>query len=259
MCILCDNETLDQLTAPLERFGPGQLADAIRTARDAAGPGVLDHAEAVLRGDAPTGADASLFAEIVVARALEAGVLGSAAASAWGRRLETGAGLRDPRVQAFVSACAEILDEYLLLADERRQLIERFVEAYAGSVRFMWLGPDGELWFDHEGESYAALAEDEALEIVERELSATLHSVDPEVLRLYTSLPEAGRDVLAGIQTKPAELANSILSGLIDLPALAEDRVRAEGYAPFFRGDPPRPVEEMRFGEWLIVRVPTRL
>ena len=52
MCILCDHETLDLLTAPLERFQPGQLAEVIRTARDAASPGVLDHAEAVLRGDA---------------------------------------------------------------------------------------------------------------------------------------------------------------------------------------------------------------
>lgn len=258
MCILCDSETLEQLTAPLERFQPGRLADAVRLARDAAGPGVLDHAEAVLRGDASGGADAALFGEIVVARAMEAGVLSSAAASAWDRRLETGAGLRDPRVQAFVSSCAEILDEYVLLAEERRQLIERFIEAFSGAVRFAWLGPDGELWFDHEGESYAALAEDEALEVVERELSGALHTLDPEVLRLYTSLPEAGRDVLAGIQSKPPEVANAILSGMIDLPALAEDRVRQEGYASFFRGDPPRPVEEMRFGEWLIVRIPAQ-
>lgn len=259
MCILCDHETLDLLTAPLERFQPGQLAEVIRTARDAASPGVLDHAEAVLRGDAPAGVEPALYSEIVVARALECGVLTSQEASVWGRVLEGSAGLRDPRVQAFLSSCSEILDEYLVLADERRQVVERFVEAHNGSVRFMWLGPDGELWFDFDGESYSALSEVEAVEIVQREISATLHSLSPEVLLQYTSLPETGLDVLAGIQTKPTEIANSILSGLIDLPALADDRIRAEGYGPFFRGDPPRPVEDLRFGEWVIVRVPAQL
>ena len=48
----------------------------------------------------------------------------------------------------------------------------------------------------------------------------------------------------ASVQAKPAEVANSLLAGLVDLPALAEDRVRTEGYAPFFRGDPPRPVAD---------------
>lgn len=258
MCILCDHGTLDLLTAPLERFQPGQLAEVIRTARDAASPGVLDHAEAVLRGDAAATVDPSLYAEIVVARALECGVLSSPDASVWGRRLEGSAALRDPRVQAFLSACSEILDEYLMLADERRLVVERFVEAHNGSVRFMWLGPDGELWFDHDGESYSALSEVEAVEIVQREISGTLHALNPEILLQYTSLPETGLDVLAGIQTKTTEVANSILSGLIDLPALADDRIRSEGYAPFFRGDPPRPVEDLRFGEWVIVRVPVQ-
>jgi hypothetical protein len=259
MCILCDHETLDLLTAPLERFQPGQLAEVIRTARDAASPGVLDHAEAVLRGDAPPSVDPGLYGEIVIARALECGVLTSPDASVWGRRLEGSAALRDPRVQAFLSSCSEILDEYLMLGEERRQIVERFVEAHNGSVRFMWLGPDGELWFDFEGESYSALSEVEAVEIVQREIGGTLHSMNPELLLQYTSLPDTGLDVLAGIQSKPAEIADSILSGIIDLAALADDRIRSEGYGPFFKGDPPRQVEDLRFGEWVIVRVPAQL
>jgi hypothetical protein len=259
MCILCDHETLDLLTAPLERFQPGQLAEVIRTARDAASPGVLDHAEAVLRGDAPPSVDPGLYGEIVIARALECGVLTSPDASVWGRRLEGSAALRDPRVQAFLSSCSEILDEYLMLGEERRQIVERFVEAHNGSVRFMWLGPDGELWFDFEGESYSALSEVEAVEIVQREIGGTLHSMNPELLLQYSSLPDTGLDVLAGIQSKPAEIADSILSGIIDLAALADDRIRSEGYGPFFKGDPPRQVEDLRFGEWVIVRVPAQL
>jgi hypothetical protein len=254
MCILCDHEALELLTAPLAGFLPGRLSEAVRAARVAAGPGVLDHAEAVLRGDVPLTADGALYGDVVIARALEAGVLTSTEASAWAARLGTTEGLRDARVQAFVSSCAEILDDYLVLVEERRQVVERFVEAHADAVRFMWLGQDGELWFDFEGESYAALSEGEALEIAQRELGASLHSLDPDVLLQYTSLPDAGVDVIAGILARPAEVANSLLAGLIDLSALAEDRVRSGGYAPFFRGDPPRPVEDLRFGEWVIVR-----
>lgn len=257
MCILCDHGALELLTTPLSRFEPGRLAEAVRAAREAAGPGVLDHAEAVLRGESPETTEPGLYAEIVVARALESGVLTSAEASAWSARLGASEGIRDPRVQAFLSSCAEILDEYAMLYDERRQVVERFVEARAAGVRFLWLGQDGELWFDFEGESYAALSEAEAMEIVQRELTAMLHTLEPEVLLQYTELPDAGVEVIAGILARPAEAANELLAGLIDLAALAEDRVRSGGYAPFFRGEPPRPVEDLRFGEWIIVRIPS--
>ena len=76
MCILCDHGTLEALTAPLESLSPGRVADAVRAAREAAGPGVLDHAEAVLRGDADPVVEAGLYDE-VVGRALESGVLSS--------------------------------------------------------------------------------------------------------------------------------------------------------------------------------------
>jgi hypothetical protein len=258
MCILCDHGTLELLTVPLESLTQGRVAEAVRAAREAAGPGVLDHAEAVLRGDADALADVGLYDE-VVARALESGVLSSVEASAWAARLEEGEGMRDPRVQAFLSSAAEILDEYAVLFTERRQIVERFVEANEGTVTFLGLGPDGELWFDFEGESYVALSAEEALEIVQRELGTTLHTFDAEVLMRYSSLPETATDVLTGILAKPTEIANPILGGLIDLPLLAEDRVRAVGYAPFFRGEPPRPVEDLRFGEWVIVRIPAQL
>ena len=259
MCILCDHGTLEILTSPLESFAPGQLGEAVRAAREAAGPGVLDHAEVVLRGDAGAGVGPELYGEIVVARALESGVLSSREASKWDSWLAAETGQADPRVQAFLSSCAEILDEYALLLVERRQVIDRFVEARSAAVRFTWLGPDGELWFDFDGESYAALSEPEALEIVQREVGSTLHTLDPELLLRYSSLPESGLDVLVGIQAKPPETANALLAGLVDLPALAEERIRASGYAAFFRGDPPRPVEDLHFGEWIIIRIPVQL
>lgn len=258
MCILCDHGTLELLTAPLESLAPGRVAEAVRAAREAAGPGVLDHAEAVLRGDTEPTVDASLYDE-VVGRALESAVLNSMEATAWAARLEAGEGLRDPRVQAFLSSSTEILDEYAVLLTERKQVVERFVEAPEGAVTFLGLGPDGELWFDFESESYVALAAEEAREIVQRELGSTLNTFDAEVLMRYCSLPDTASDVVVGILAKPTDVANGILGGLIDLPLLAEDRIRAVGYAPFFRGDPPRPVEDLRFGEWIIVRIPTQL
>lgn len=258
MCILCDHGTLELLTAPLESLSPGRIAEAVRSAREAAGPGVLDHAEAVLRGDAESVVDGSLYDE-VVGRALESGVLSSMEATAWAARLEAGEGLRDPRVQAFLSSSAEILDEYAVLLTERKQVVERFVEAPEGAVTFLGLGPDGELWFDFEGESYVALSADEAREIVQRELGTTLHTFDADVLMRYCSLPDTASDVVAGILAKPTDVANGILGGLVDLTLLAEDRIRSVGYAPFFRGDPPRPVEDLRFGEWIIVRIPTQI
>ena len=59
MCILCDHGTLELLTTPLESLSHGRIAEAVRAAREAAGPGVLDHAEAVLRGDAEPTVDAN--------------------------------------------------------------------------------------------------------------------------------------------------------------------------------------------------------
>jgi hypothetical protein len=257
MCILCDHGTLELLTTPLEQLGPGQLANAIRTAREAAGPGVLDHAEAVLREEVSPAAGVELYADVVVARALEAGVLKSSDAYGWGTRLNSERGLLDPRVQAFVSSCAEILDDYRLMLAERRQVLDRFLEAHNDPVSFAYLGQDGELWLDYQGEAFAVLSEGEAIEIVERELSSSLCRLDPETLLRYTTLPDAGLELLEGILAKPEEVANSLLSGLIDLPALADDRVRAEGYAPFFGTDGARPVEDLRFGDWVIIRLPT--
>jgi hypothetical protein len=256
MCILCDEGTLDRLTVPLETFGPGELAEAIRTARDAAGPGVMDYVEAVLGGELPDLMEAEIFSEVVVARAVEAGVLESSDAYQWNERLGNGAGIEDPRVQAFVSSCVEILDDYRLVMRERLQVLERFLEERDDGVRFVSLGRDGEVWFEHRGEQYAALTEVEAIEVVERELRGTLHTFEPELLLRYTTLPDTGREVLEGILAKPEEVAGSLLAGLIDLGALADDRVRDMGYAPFFQAEHSRPIEDVRFGEWIIVRLP---
>lgn len=256
MCILCDHGTLELLTAPLEQLADGQLGNAIRTAREAAGPGVLDHAEAVLRGETGPGAAVDLYADVVVARALEAGVLSSTDAYGWGTRLASERGQLDPRVQAFNSSCAEILDDYRILLEERRQVLDRFLEARSAPVSFAYLGQDGELWLDYQGEAYSVLTEIEAIEIVERELTGTLFRLDPETLLRYTTLPDAGLELLQGILAKPEDVANSLLGGLIDLSSLADDRVRSEGYAPFFSSDAARPVEDLRFGEWVIIRLP---
>jgi len=258
MCILCDHGSLELLTAPLDSLPSGRVAEAVRAAREAAGPGVLDHAEAVLRGDAAPVVEPMLYDE-VVARALDSGILGMLQATEWARRLESGEALTDPRVQAFLASSTEILDEYSVLLRDRKQVVERFVEASNGAVTFLGLGPDGELWFDFEAEAYVALTAEEAMEIVQRELGTTLHTFDAETLMRYCSRPESARDLISGILLKPTDEANGSLEGLVDLSLLAEDRVRAVGYAPFFRGEPARPVEELRFGEWIILRVPTQL
>ena len=134
-------------------------------------------------------------------------------------------------------------------------MLERFVEAQPERVRFHELGMDGELWFEFGDELYVVLSEEEALEIVQRELAETLFTLSPETLLEYTTLPDSGRELLAGIQGKTPEVANSLLGGLIDLPLLAQDRVRQEGYSAFFRGDSPEAVEDLRFGEWVIIRM----
>lgn len=255
MCILCEPRTLELLTAPLAHFAPGQLSEAIRTAREAAGAGILDYAEDVLRGDLPFELNANLYAEIVINRALEAGVLGNPEAACWQAQLRQGnCGALDARVQAFVSSCAEVIDEYRLLYNERQQVVERFVEAHGQPVRFGWLGRDGELWFEFQSDAYAVLSYTEAIEIVQREVSATLHTTDPDTLLRYTALPDTAREVIASIQAKPQDVANSILAELIDLPALADDQIRNSGYAPYFRGELTGAIEDLQFGDWIIIR-----
>lgn len=255
MCILCEPKTLELLTSPLARFAPGQLAEAIRVAREAAGAGVLDYAETVLRGAAAAEVDSELYAEIVVGRARDAGLLDRSETNGWGVRLRTATAAPDPRVQAFLSSCAEIIDEYRILLAESRQVLARFLETPPDALGFTGIGQDGELWFEHRGESYTVLSEAEAMEIVERELREQLQSLSAEVLLGYSKLPDAGREVIAEVQARPAEVANEILAGMIDLSALADDRVRLEGYGPFFRNEAGGSVEDLRFGEWIVIRL----
>ncbi|MFW6202604.1 MAG: hypothetical protein ACOC8B_08495, partial [Gemmatimonadota bacterium] len=68
MCVLCDDRVLELLTRPLDHFAAGELADAVRVAREAAEVSVVDHAEAVVRGGAPPEPAPALYAETVVRR-----------------------------------------------------------------------------------------------------------------------------------------------------------------------------------------------
>lgn len=255
MCVLCEDGTLELLTKPLDRLAPGELADAVRIAREAAEVSVADHAEAVVRGGVPIEPAVGIYTDAVIDRAVDDGVLTRADADAWRARLGMDAGRSDPRVQAFVSSCAEVVDEYRIVATERRQVVERFLEAAPEAVRFAGFGPDGEPWFEYRGESCTALTQVEALEIVQRELQAMLHTIDPDDLFAYTSLPDEARDAISRAHDEPPEVANAVLAQLVDLTALAADRIRSDGYAPFFRGVPPREAVDVRFGDWVIVRV----
>lgn len=255
MCVLCDDQVLELLTTPLDDLAPGELADAIRAARDAAEVSVADHAEAVVRGGVPLEPAAGLYDDAVVRRALDADVVTPGEADAWRTRLGMAAGQTDPRVQAFVSSCSEVVDEYRVVAAERRQVVERFLEAGPVEVRFAGFGPDGEPWFEYRGESCTAVTQEEALEIVERELRATLHTLEPDALFAYTALPDDARDAVVRAHDEPPEIANAVLAELVDLTALAEDRIRSHGYSPYFRGDPPREAIDVRFGDWIIVRL----
>ena len=257
MCVLCDHSSLELLVAPIEELPPGQLAAAIRAAREAAEVGVLDHVEAVLRGEAPAEADPTLYGEVVVARAREAGLLDGAGALAWERRLQQGDAGADPRVQGFLSSAAETIDDYRALLAERRQVVARFVEVPEHALEVGWIDKDGELWFEYRDEAYTAIPHREAMEIVERELAGSLHTLRPDELLRYTELPDAALEGLAAIQARGPEAGNDILAELVDLHALAEDRVRAEGYAPFFQGEEDEdPVGATPFGDWLILHVP---
>ena len=53
----------------------------------------------------------------------------------------------------------------------------------------------------------------------------------------------------------PADRANDILAGIVDLQALTEDRVRQIGYAPFVAEGVTEEFSEQRFGERIIVRL----
>lgn len=256
MCVFCDHRSLQLLVAPLDDLAPGQLAQAVRAAREAAHVGMLNHAEAVLEGLRPRGElEPVLYADVVVARAEEAGILDHVGTYRWSQRLDGLAGLRDPRVQSFLACGAEVVDEYQRALPERQRLLGRFLEVPVMALRFSHIGDDGEMWFDYGREAYAALRRHEAVDVVEREVARDLHAVAPNELLRYTQLPETATNVLAAIQKQGQDEANAILAGLIDLPALAADRVRGAGFAPFFRhtAEHTPATEATEFGDWILL------
>lgn len=256
MCVFCDHRSLQLLVAPLDDLAPGQLAQAVRAARDAAHVGMLNHAEAVLEGLRPRGElEPGLYADVVVAHAEEAGILDHVACYQWSQRLDDLAGLRDPRVQAFLACGAEIVDEYRRAMPERQRLLGRFLEVPVMALRFTHIGDDGEMWFGYGREAYAALRRHEAVDVVEREVARDLHTLAPTELVRYTQLPETATSVLAAIQKQGRDDANAILVGLIDLPALAADRVRGSGFAPFFRYtlEHAATTDATEFGDWIVL------
>jgi hypothetical protein len=256
MCVFCDHRNLRLLLDPLEELEPGELAEAVRAAREAAHVGILGYAEAVLGGEATGELNPDLYLEVVLSRAEEAGVVDRAGAYAVAQRLATSAGLRDPRVQAFLSCSAEVLDEYKVACTERRQLIARYIEAAPGTLHFTHIGHDGELWFEYGADQFAALRREEAMSVVEREVASGLHDTPAGELLRYTELPASALDVIVATQKRGEREANEILDTLVDVRALAEERVREYGFAHFFRrpGEDSRVLEAVPFGEWLVLR-----
>jgi hypothetical protein len=257
MCVFCDDRNLRLLSAPLEDLATGELAHAVRAAREAAHVGLLKHAEAALgHSDAEDELDPAAYADVVLNRAEEAGMLDGPAAFVWSERLATAAGLRDPRVQAFLACGAEVIDEYRLALPERQQIVARFVEIATTAVRFTRIGEDGELWFECGNETYAALRRHEALDVVERDVARELCVIPPAELLRYTQLPHAATDILASIQGRSEDEANAILAGLVDVPALAVDRVRSTGFAYFFKHANASSPDASEFGDWILLHEP---
>lgn len=258
MCVLCDKDNLRLLVAPLAQLSHRELAEAIAIAREAAWQLVLDTADTFAEFE-PESTPRSLgpdgYGEYVVERAQSDGVLGDHELSDWNRDLGDGAIYEDPRVQAFLSSAAEGLSTYILQIAEHKQALELFLEERDGGVSFAGVGPKAEIIFQRGDERYVVLHDDEALRIAIDSLATGLCREDPRHLLEFTNLPVGASDVLATMQQEPPTRANDILAGVVDLHALAEDRVRQVGYAPFVAEGITEEYAEQRFGDRIIVRL----
>jgi len=258
MCVLCDRENLRLLVAPLTSLSHRQLADAVAVAREAAWQLVLDTADAVSEDEHPEisrslGPDC--YIDYVVERAERDGALRGDETLEWNEALRDDTIYRDPRVQAFLSSAAEGLASYILQIRGHKEALELFLEERNGGVTFAGIGASGEIIFDRAAERYVVLNDEEALRIAMDRLAASLYSEDPRWLLEYTNLPVGAADVLAAMQQGPPERANDILAGIVDLQALAEDRVRQIGYAPFVAEGVTEEFSEQRFGDRIIIRL----
>lgn len=256
MCVLCDTAVLRRLGAPLDSLSVQERADAIREAREAAAVVSAELAEAALRGSAPELSDPELYAQHVLATAQDEGVLGSSEVFRWRGVLAGREGLRDPRVQAFLSSCAECVAGYQAGAVERRRILERYLEVRPRDVHFSAIGRDGEVWYEHRGNRYAVLTDEEAMEMAVARLTDALPTVPPENLLPYTRLPASAMDVLEAVRARPADEAADVLAAMVDVALMAEDRVSREGFGPLFTERPEEPMEDADFGDYVVLHLP---
>jgi hypothetical protein len=173
----------------------------------------------------------------------------------WNAALANGKGFGDPRVQAFLSSSTEGLAVYLAQLAEKQAVLERFLEVGPGRVQFRGIGQHGEITLEADDERYIVLTEDEAMQIAVDRISSGLWQEDAQRLLMYSSLPDDAIDILQSAQQNPADKANEILLGIIDVTALAEDAVRQRGYGAYVAEDVTDDFFEQRFGDLVIVRL----
>lgn len=257
MCVLCQKENLRLLAAPLAQLSHREVAEAIAVAREAAWQLVLDTADAMSEeeGDSfPSTVQVDGYLDYVVDRAEREAAVPLDEIALWNESLHDQTILNDPRVQAFLSSAAEGLATYILQIREHQAALELFLEERNGAISFAGVGVSGEIIFDRGSERYVVLSDEEALRIAMDRMATGLCKEDPRWLLEYTNLPVGAADVLAAMQQGPADRANDILAGIVDLHALTEDRVRQVGYAPFI-ADGTDDFIEQRFGDRVIIRL----
>lgn len=125
------------LTAPAESLCPGHLAEAIRTARaagrvstDALGSPLV---AAVRAGPVPLPA-ANGYYDCVVSRLAATGAVDGRVDAHWAAAFQRGVAQRDPRVQAFASACVERLAELVATVQAATAVLARYLEAPAPTI-----------------------------------------------------------------------------------------------------------------------------
>ncbi|MDQ3556384.1 MAG: hypothetical protein M3409_06365 [Gemmatimonadota bacterium] len=259
MCILCNADSLRLLVAPLDSLSHVDLAESVRVAREASMQLALDAADAL--GDAgapapqPERLDPEEYLRYAVDRAEQDGISDAGEVRAWEKAFEAGTLLTDPRVQAFLSSAAEALAGYLVQIEEQRAILERFLEIRPEQIVFAGIGPHGEVSFDFGDERCVVLSEEEAMQIAIDAVTSELWREAPERLLRYSSLPDDALDLLVTAQRNPQDKAVDILSGIVDVAALAEDAVRQNGYGGFIAEGMTDDFTEQRFGEVVIIRL----
>lgn len=256
MCVLCDANNLRLLVAPAASLPALEFAEAIRVAREAAMQYVLDAVDALR--DSPSEVpsrivDPEEYLRYVVERAEQDGVDIGRGSGEWNASF-LGEFVRDPRVQSFLSSAAEGLAMYTAQMEDQRDTLARYLEVAPAAVEFAGIGPFGEPCFRHDDHAYVVLAHEEAMQIATDRISRGLFQENPALLLHYTDLPQGALDILSDAQRRPEEEANQVLAGMVDVPALAEDTVRQNGYGWIVSDQESFDVLEQRFGDRVIIR-----